>query len=150
MNYELGMELAEAEVSRLSEVIERARNMAYELYVNREGLEEDGERLSDLHNVLSDPPVAPVPPTAAQVNRLYIDSPGMCPTCKLAVYINPTAISSMSAIGTYTMHGHVTCPCGWWVETGAGDNPLTIGETHAITHCRTSAPPVAPSVGERV
>jgi hypothetical protein len=38
-------------------IIERARNMAYELYMNREGLEEDGERLSDLHNVLSAPPV---------------------------------------------------------------------------------------------
>jgi len=61
-------------------------------------------------------------------NRLV--TPDICPTCSMAIHPRPDAVVTSMGIGTYTAHGHVICPCGWWAETGAEDNPSLIIEQH--------------------
>lgn len=39
---------------RLRVIIERARQLAWDLYQDRTGLEEDGERIAEIHNLLSE------------------------------------------------------------------------------------------------
>ena len=43
-----------ADRARLRAIIERARQLAWDLYGDRTGLEEDGERIAEIHNLLSE------------------------------------------------------------------------------------------------
>ena len=51
--YENELSRLEDENQSLRDGIEGAQKLAWDLYLDREGLEQDGERLSDIHNLLA-------------------------------------------------------------------------------------------------
>ena len=69
--------------------------------------------------------------TTSAVLRLNVAT---CPTCQLAIYPVTGAIKIEAQIGTYTSHGHVVCPCGWWTEAKDGEEAFRRVDEHVTWH----------------